>query len=80
VNRKTVELTAPFSEPRYTGQIEEPELGLYFYNTRWYDPALGCFTQTDRLIPQPGSPLGWDTCPSTGFEPTKTKNRPYGRF
>jgi hypothetical protein len=33
---------------------------LYFYNARWYDPSLGRFTQPDSLIPQPGSPLGWD--------------------
>jgi hypothetical protein len=25
---------------RFTGQREEAALGLYFYNTRWYDPAL----------------------------------------
>ncbi len=25
---------------RFTGQREEAALGLYFYNARWYDPAL----------------------------------------
>jgi RHS repeat-associated protein len=53
-------LTAPSSPRCFTGQIEKPELGLYFYNARWYDPALGRFTQPDSLIPQPGSLLGWD--------------------
>ena len=25
--------------------------GLMFYNARWYDPALGRFTQADSIIP-----------------------------
>jgi RHS repeat-associated protein len=29
---------------RYTGQRAEPT-GLYFYNARWYDPAIGRFLQ-----------------------------------
>ena len=31
-----------------------------YYNTRWYDPALGRFVQADSLIPQPGNPMAWD--------------------
>ena len=27
------------------------ELGLYFYNARWYDSALGRFTSPDSIIP-----------------------------
>src|SRR5574340_768412 len=45
---------------RYTGQREEAELGLYFYNARWYDPSLGRFVQPDSLVPNPGNPLDWD--------------------
>jgi RHS repeat-associated protein len=45
---------------QYTGQINEAEIGLYFYNARFYDPALGRFTSADTLIPQPGNPLAWD--------------------
>ena len=26
---------------RYTGQREEDGIGLYYYNARWYDPAVG---------------------------------------
>jgi RHS repeat-associated protein len=40
---------------RYTGQREEPT-GLYFYNARWYDPALGRFLQPDSMVPEPGNP------------------------
>ncbi|WP_297640226.1 RHS repeat-associated core domain-containing protein [Caldilinea sp.] len=32
---------------RFTGQREEAALGLYYYNARWYDPALGHFLSPD---------------------------------
>jgi RHS repeat-associated protein len=42
---------------QYTGQYSyTAEFGLYFYNARWYDPALGRFTQPDTLVPEPGNP------------------------
>lgn len=28
---------------KYTGQEEDPETGLYFYNARYHDPILGRF-------------------------------------
>jgi RHS repeat-associated protein len=41
---------------RYTGQRQESSLGgadgLYYYGARWYDPALGRFTQPDTIIPE----------------------------
>jgi RHS repeat-associated protein len=33
----------------YTGRRWEPELGLYYYRARWYDPALGTFLETDPI-------------------------------
>jgi len=36
---------------RFTGQREEATIGLYFYNARWYDPALGRFAQPDTIVP-----------------------------
>jgi RHS repeat-associated protein len=47
------------TQRRYTGQLEA-EAGLYFYNARWFDPALGRFAQADTVIPDPGNPLAWD--------------------
>jgi RHS repeat-associated protein len=48
-------------EYTFTGQMsymddpitsETPEgFGLMFYNARWYDPAIGRFTQADSIIP-----------------------------
>jgi RHS repeat-associated protein len=47
------------TQRRYTGQIEA-EAGLYFYQARWYDPALGRFAQADTIVPNPASSKAWD--------------------
>jgi RHS repeat-associated protein len=39
------------TQRRYTGQLEA-EAGLYFYNARWFDPALGRFSQPDPEVPE----------------------------
>jgi RHS repeat-associated protein len=50
----------------YTGQKDEPSFGLtgsdglYFYNSRWYDPYLNRFTQPDSIIPDQYNPQDWD--------------------
>jgi RHS repeat-associated protein len=33
----------------YTGRRWDPDLGLYYYRARWYDPELGTFLQTDPI-------------------------------
>ncbi len=43
---------------RYTGQIEDATIGLYFYNARYYDGALGRFIQADSIIPGAASGSG----------------------
>jgi len=48
------------TDRRYTGQREEASFGLYFYNARWYDPALGRFIQADTIVPGAGNPQAWD--------------------
>ncbi len=49
---------------RFTGQYQEAGLagveGLYYYNARWYDPALGRFVQADTLVPEPGNPQAYN--------------------
>jgi RHS repeat-associated protein len=35
----------------YTGQREEYEIGLYFYQSRFYDANLGRFVSADSIIP-----------------------------
>jgi RHS repeat-associated protein len=35
---------------RYTGQLQQADIGLYYYNARWYDPYLNHFTQPDSIV------------------------------
>ena len=40
------------TEYKFTGQFSnELEFGLYFYNARWYDAAIGHFAQADSIVP-----------------------------
>jgi RHS repeat-associated protein len=45
---------------RYTGQLSQAEVGLYYYGARWYDSALARFVQPDTIIPGAGNPIAWD--------------------
>jgi RHS repeat-associated protein len=54
-----------------TGQREEAALGLYFYNARWYDPALGHFLSPDTLVPDPGNALDYHRYAYVRFNPLK---------
>ncbi|MEJ5249912.1 MAG: RHS repeat-associated core domain-containing protein, partial [Caldilinea sp.] len=56
---------------RFTGQREEAALGLYFYNARWYDPALGRFIQPDILVPDPADARMFDRYAYVNNNPLK---------
>ena len=45
---------------QYTGQRWDAGLGLYDYQARYYDPALGKFISADSLIPDPASPQSFN--------------------
>ena len=46
---------------RFTGQrSEEAGIGLYWYNSRLYDPLIGRWASPDPIIPHPGNPLDFD--------------------
>jgi RHS repeat-associated protein len=36
---------------RFTGQRLEGSFGLYYYNSRWFDPTIGRWIQPDTIIP-----------------------------
>ncbi len=41
---------------KYTGQEIDNETGLYYYNARYYDPALCRFVQADTVVSSPYDP------------------------
>ena len=45
---------------RYTGQLQQADINLYYYNARFYDPALGRFVQSDTIIPGAGDSKSYD--------------------
>jgi len=59
------------TEYRFTGQLEQAELGLYFYVARWYDPYLNHFIQADTIVPQPGKAAGFDRYGYTLYNPIR---------
>ena len=63
----------------FTGQREEADIGLYFYNARWYDPALGRFLQADTFVPQEGNPSAYDRYAYVYNNPVKYTD-PTGHF
>jgi RHS repeat-associated protein len=54
---------------RYTGQLEVPNTGLYFYNARWYSPYLNRFLSPDSIIPNQYDPVSWDRYAYVGNNP-----------
>jgi RHS repeat-associated protein len=36
---------------RYTGQLQQAEIGLDYYRARWYDAYLNQWTQPDNIVP-----------------------------
>jgi RHS repeat-associated protein len=44
------------TERTYTGQLRQDDLGLDYFNARWYVPSLNRWTQPDTIVPEPGNP------------------------
>jgi RHS repeat-associated protein len=40
---------------QYTGQVYDPETGLYYCNARYYDPMVGRFLSADPLVGNPSN-------------------------
>ncbi|MBI9047115.1 MAG: RHS repeat-associated core domain-containing protein, partial [Anaerolineaceae bacterium] len=64
---------------RYTGQLDQPEVGLYFYEARFYDPYLNHFSQPDIVVPDPYNPMDWNRYNYTRYSPV-TYIDPSGNF
>jgi RHS repeat-associated protein len=55
--------TAPsqtITDQDFTGQKENMELGLLYYNARFYVPGLGRFASADTIVPNPASPQSFN--------------------
>ena len=61
----------------FTGQRGLAALGIYDYQARFYDPALGRFLQPDSIIPDPYNPMSWDRYAYVQNSPTNL-NDPTG--
>jgi RHS repeat-associated protein len=44
----------------FTGQKENMEIGLLYYNARYYVPSIGRFASADTLIPNPTNPQSFN--------------------
>ncbi|MBI9049668.1 MAG: alpha/beta hydrolase [Anaerolineaceae bacterium] len=56
---------------RYTGQLEQADVNLYYYNARYYDAALGRFIQADTIIPGAGDSKSYDRYAYVNNNPLK---------
>ena len=59
------------TDRQYTGQINDVEIGLYFYQARYYDGALGRFIQADSIVPSPQEPQSYNRYAYTLNNPLK---------
>jgi RHS repeat-associated protein len=55
---------------RFTGQESDDETGLIFFQSRYYDPALGRFLQPDPFLPNPENPQELDPYTYANNSPT----------
>jgi len=46
--------------PKYNSQELDKETGYYFYNSRYYDPAISRFITADNIIDDENSTQGWN--------------------
>ena len=56
---------------RYTSQLQQADVNLYYYNARWYDPELGRFIQADTIIPGAGNSKSYDRFTYVNYNPIK---------
>ena len=64
---------------RIPGQRCDHAVGLYFYNARYDDPALGRFIQPDAIVPDPGDPQSLNRYSYVGNNPLRYVD-PSGHF
>jgi RHS repeat-associated protein len=58
--QRTTEGSALPTDYTFTGQKNDDSAGLMFYGARYYDTALGRFTQPDTIVPSPLNPQAFN--------------------
>ena len=66
------------TDRKFTGQRLDNS-GLYYFNARYYDPALGRFVSADTLVPAPWDPQQWNRYTYVGNNPVRYTD-PTGHF
>ena len=61
----------------YTGQMQVDD--IYYYNARWYDPAIGRFMQADTIVPPHQGTQGFDRYAYVNNNPMRYTD-PSGHF
>lgn len=56
---------------KYTGKELDASTGLYFYEARYYDPALGRFISADTIVPSPRDPQSLNRYSYVGNNPLR---------
>jgi RHS repeat-associated protein len=54
------EPTANLTDRAFTGQKENMDIGLYYYNARYYAPVIGRFISADIIVPDPTNPQNYN--------------------
>jgi len=52
--------TQSITDRDFTGQKENMELGLLYYQARFYVPGIGRFASADTIVPNPASPQSYN--------------------
>ncbi|WP_169314397.1 FG-GAP-like repeat-containing protein [Turneriella parva] len=60
LEKSTAQVAMGSVAARYTDQTLDYEVGLMYYNARYYDPQLGVFTSADSVIPDGGDPMAYN--------------------
>ncbi len=66
------------TDHRFTGQKDDGT-GLYYYNARYYDPALGAFISPDTIVPDAGNLFAYNRFMYTLGNPLKYSD-PTGHY
>ena len=45
---------------QYTNQLNQADIGLYYYVARFYDPVIAHFVQADTIVPGAGNSAAYD--------------------